>query len=103
MSRLALALALLGGCYGPETFQDDVDDAVCEWSLTCFGAPATTLGDYGYCDDGRAQETPDFTGSCSFDDPAARACVRGIRNMPCQSEGQPPPMPEACDAVWSCG
>jgi len=100
--RWLVLVPLLCGCYTPEAFEVDLDDAVCDWAADCFQSPDTLVGSYAYCEAPRPEPEPIET-SCAFRHQKAKRCVGQVERMNCPDAAVPPPMPASCDEVWDCG
>jgi len=92
---------LVAGCYTPEAFEVELDDAICDWATDCFQSPDTLVGSYAYCFEPRPEPEPIET-SCAFRTRKARRCVGQIERMNCPAEDAMPGMPASCDEVWVC-
>ncbi len=89
---------LLVACgYPVERFQEDFDEASCQWQADCY--------DYQSVETCIAESSSSWDGveACSYDEDAARECVKDTNKMPCPDEEEGVVFPDACAEVWSCG
>ena len=92
-----MILLFLAACAYPEgEFEADLDAVMCEWRSDCYG------DSYGQCLADAQASWDGQSASCSYDQRAARDCVRGMRRMDCPFDGVDPAFPPACDQVWTC-
>ncbi len=104
-AMLAL-LALVAGCYSPQDFSDEYNQAVCDKIYECYDADLLEYipnrgEDIETCYEDRDEPTQADDEDCAFDRERARLCVEETGDMPCQDYRQGNNWPESCDLV--CG
>jgi hypothetical protein len=97
-------LLLLVGCYRVETYQEDLDAAVCTWKATCYAE------DEASCLAAAVSARQDADPDCEYNPDEARECVNGFEKLGCpggedtagQTWDEDFGFPSACDKVWEC-
>lgn len=91
------ALLALAACYNEASFDDDLADVGCAWTVECY---PDLFADVDACkaeaDTGTASDVV-----CTFDAAAAKDCIDAWEALACPAEGETPEYPSVCDNVYT--